>query len=158
MDVIFLNYKISRKREPISSRQGPYEYVRTPTKVDRTSGLNILKDTMRPKAEPVYSETVRSYEVASSRNHGKTPMAATPFHYVSSIMFNLSIYHQPFQSYIPFGTITTPPPKSSSASKTTIISIPSISVIFPIPTPTFSQQTLNAYTTSITTLTRYPSL
>lgn len=80
-------YSLKRKRKTISSEEGPSEYVRTLTKVASTSGLSILKDTMRPEAEHVRSETVRVFEVTPSGNHRKTPMTEALIHSVSSVMY-----------------------------------------------------------------------
>lgn len=54
---------LKRKRKPISFDEGPFGPSKFPTKVSRTSGLSILRDTMRLEAECVCFETARSYEV-----------------------------------------------------------------------------------------------
>lgn len=136
-------YSMKRKRKPIYYGEWPSESVRTPTKVSRTYGLNILKDTMRSEAEPICSKTARSSKVSPSRNHGKTHMTETPFLSVSYVMSTSFIPPQPSPPpYIPFGTTTTPPPKSSSAFETITTSMTSTSVTIPIPIPTFFESTI----------------
>ncbi|KAI5399919.1 hypothetical protein KIW84_065023 [Lathyrus oleraceus] len=85
-------------------------------------------------------------------------------HYNEDCLTKVVLHPQPFPSpYIPFGTITTPLPRSSSVSETIITPIPSIYVTIPTPIQTFAELTtitpltLNACTTSITTPTTKPS-
>lgn len=102
-------YSLKRKRNHISSGEGPSEFVGTPPKVARTFGLSILKDTMRLKAEPARFEIGRFFKVTPFGNHDKTPMIETPFHYIGFVMSTSFIPPQPFPPlYIPFGSITTP--------------------------------------------------
>lgn len=121
---------------------------------------------MRPEAESVHYETARSFEVTPSGNHGKLPMTETPFFSTRSIISTSSILQQPSPPpYIPFGTITTPLPRSFSVSEIIITTITSVYVIIPIPIPCFAESTtittitpltLHACTTFVTIPTTKP--
>lgn len=101
-------YSLKRKMKLKYSDEEPSGSARTPTKVARTSGLNIMSYTMRPIAESVRSETDRSSKMTPSRNHGKSPMIETPFYTASYIVITSSIPPQTSSPpYIPFGAITT---------------------------------------------------
>lgn len=106
---------------------------------------------MISKVEYVHSQTTRSSKVTPSRNHGKSPMTETYFYSISYVMHTSSIPPQTSPlSYIPFGTINTPHPRSSSVSKTIIISRPFVYVTLSIPNPTLFESTT---TTTIPPLT-----
>ncbi|KAI5395299.1 hypothetical protein KIW84_061768 [Lathyrus oleraceus] len=65
-------YSQKRKRKPISSGERPFGSSRTPTKVIRTYGLSILRDTMRPGVEYARYETSRFSKVAPFGNHDES--------------------------------------------------------------------------------------
>lgn len=92
-------------------------------------------------------------------------MIETHFYSASFVMTTSSIPPQTSPPpYIPFGTITTPPPRSSNVSETITISRPSNYVTFSIPnltlaetttTTTISPPTLNTCITYKTTPKHY---
>lgn len=64
-------YSQNRKRKSKSFGERPSGPARIPAKAPRTSGLIILKDTMRLEAKSVHSDTAMPFEVTPSGNHGK---------------------------------------------------------------------------------------
>ncbi|KAI5398246.1 hypothetical protein KIW84_063875 [Lathyrus oleraceus] len=156
-------YSLNRKRKSKSLGEESSGSAIPITKVTKTYGLDILRDTMRPEAKFVCSKTARSYEVTPFRNHCKSPLTETHFNFASFVLSTSSIPPEISPpSYIAFGTITTPPPRSSSVSETITIPRPSISFTLPIRNLTFSKSTtiiiispptLNTCTTFETTLT-----
>lgn len=154
-------YSLKRSQRFITYGEGPYESVKTLTKVARTSGLSILKDIMGLEAEHVSSESSRSSIVTPLGNHGKILIIKTPFHSVSSMFSTSSIPPQPYlPPYMPFGTISITSSKPFSTSKSITTSMPSnyvkililsINFVESATIITFTPPTLNACTTSLTT-------